>query len=258
MEVVTATSAGHPGRENEDVVAVGASSVMLVDGAGIPGGELTCRHGVAWYARELASVLSAGVEGPARLTDALADAITHVTRLHRATCDVRDPRSPSAAVAVVRLRGDRLEHLVLGDATVVVGRRSPSGPLVVADRREVVIASAAKAALATASTPLERQALLDGLRARRNALGGFWVAKDDPAAAAEALTGSTALDEVSEVAVLSNGASRLVDTLGRTDWPGLLGLLRREGPDALIGLVRTAEEEDALATDDATATLLTP
>ncbi|MEU2229527.1 hypothetical protein [Streptomyces vietnamensis] len=40
--------------------------------------------------------------------------------LHRDTCVVDDPLSPSATVAVARVRGDAFEWLVLGDCTVLV------------------------------------------------------------------------------------------------------------------------------------------
>ncbi|MFD5113455.1 hypothetical protein ACFWNG_14215 [Streptomyces sp. NPDC058391] len=62
------------------------------------------------------------------LSALLAEAIEQVTDNHRDTCDVADPISPSATVAI--------------------------------------------------------------LRANRNRPGGFWVAKDDPRAADEAITGS--------------------------------------------------------------------
>ncbi len=38
--------------------------------------------------------------------------------------------------------------------------------------------------------------MLAALGARRNSVGGFWVAKDDPSAAAEAVTGATPVVEV--------------------------------------------------------------
>jgi hypothetical protein len=48
------------------------------------------------------------------------------------------------------------------------------------------------------------------LRARRNQPGGYWIAKDDPRAADEAVTGSRPLHDLDSVALLSNGASRIV------------------------------------------------
>ena len=66
MRVVTATDAGHAGRSNEDVVATGPGVAALVDGAGIPGAESLCHHGVAWYAGMLADeVVAAACAAPA-------------------------------------------------------------------------------------------------------------------------------------------------------------------------------------------------
>jgi hypothetical protein len=52
-----ATSAGHAGRPNEDFVGAVPGAAVLLDGAGIPGTESICRHGVAWYTHRLGGAL---------------------------------------------------------------------------------------------------------------------------------------------------------------------------------------------------------
>jgi hypothetical protein len=51
---------------------------------------------------------------------------------HRDTCDVADPISPSATVAILRLSDGLIEHLVLGDSVLVLDR-ADGAPLVVPD-----------------------------------------------------------------------------------------------------------------------------
>ena len=99
--------------------------------------------------------------------------------------------------------------------------------------------------------------MLARLRARRNSAGGFWVAKDDPRAAGEAVTGQTPVGEVRAVSLLSNGASRVVDTFGLTDWAGLMGDLASAGPAEVVRRVREAEHQQGLAQDDASICLCT-
>jgi hypothetical protein len=226
----------------------------VVDGAGIPGTESICRHGVAWYARRLGdtllTLLSVGSHrGP--LTMVLADAIERVTDEHRDTCDTASPISPSAMVAVLRVRGGRVEYLVLGDATVVLERKVAE-PLVVTDDREVVVSRGYIPALEAATSGAGRDEVVRALRSRRNAAGGFWVAKDDPRAAGEALTGSLGIAEVTRVALMSNGAARVVHRFGLTDWAGVLAELAALGPAHVIGRVRAAEQHHGVAPDDAT------
>lgn len=60
----------------------------------------------------------------------------------------------------------------------------------------------------------------------------------------EALTGSVPLAGVAGLALLTDGASRLVDTFGLLDWRALLNLLHTQGPQALIARVRDAERAD--------------
>lgn len=131
---VTMTSVA--ARADQDFTGAGPSAAVVVGGAGIPGGEAVCRHGVAWYATQLGGtllgLLSLRPEGT--LAALLAEAIEQVTDAHRPTCDVTDPISPSAAVAMLRVRDGVAEHLLLGDAVVLLDR-TDGAPVVVTDTR---------------------------------------------------------------------------------------------------------------------------
>ena len=251
---MTSVAAGRPGRGNEDFAGAVPAAAVVVDGAGIPGGEAVCRHGVAWYAGRLGGtllgLLSGETErGPAAL---LAEAVERVTDEHRGTCDVSDPVSPSAAVAVLRVSGGRVDHLVLGDCVVVLDRVGAE-PVVVSDPREAEISRAYQSLLAAVPAGGdEYRRLLRELRAHRNRAGGFWVAKDDPRAAGEAVTGSCRVADLAGAALLSNGASRIVDRFRLAGWPQVLAVLAASGPAEVIRRVRQAEERDAVAPDDAT------
>ena len=253
MRVALATDAGHPGRTNEDFAGAVPAGMVLVDGAGgIAGAEEVCQHGVAWYATHLGGALLGTLSQDRGLRDVLAESIERITDEHRDTCDVTHSISPHAAVAMLRFSGGVVEHLVLGDAVAVVGRVG-SEPFVAHDPREVVIAQSFEARLkGIAEGSDEYRSLLLKLRAHRNSPGGFWVAKDDPRVVDEAITGSCPADEVNATALLSNGASRLVDTFGLIDWAGLLHLLDTDGPGEIIRRVREAEARGGVVTDDAT------
>ncbi|MFD0592484.1 hypothetical protein ACFQZ4_07870 [Catellatospora coxensis] len=243
-----------PGRVNEDFTGATPTAAVLLDGAGIPGAEAICGHGVAWYAHRLGGCLLGllPLRPDRSLSAVLAEAIEQVTAEHRDTCDVADPISPSAAVAMLRLSGELVEYLVLGD-TVVVLDTSDETPLVVTDPREVVISRSYQPAYeATAEGSDERRQVLRELRAHRNRPGGFWLAKDDPRAADEAVTGNRPAAELAGAVLLSNGASRLVDRFGDKDWAGLLAVLASGGPAEVVRRVRQAEARDAVAADDAT------
>lgn len=254
MRVAMTSTAARPGRVNEDFAGAVPGAAVLIDGAGIPGAEAVCRHGVAWYAGRLGGsllgLLPAGCDRG--LPALLAEAIGQVTDEHRHTCDVADPISPSAAVAVLRRCGDRVEHLVLGDAVLVLDRRD-GAPLVVSDPREVVVRRPYEAALAaTAEGSDAYRGILRDLRARRNQPGGFWLAKDDPRAADEAVAGSCPVAGLASAVLLSNGASRIVDRFGLAGWPQVLAILAARGPAEVIRRVRRAEAHHAVAADDAT------
>ncbi|WP_019632269.1 protein phosphatase 2C domain-containing protein [Actinomadura atramentaria] len=264
MSALIASEPGTPGRDNEDFAAVSSDVLVVVDGAGAPRGTATgCRHSVAWYARNLGGLLlAAATDDRSGLAEALAVAIDRVNALHADTCDLTRPGSPSATVALARIAGDRLEHLVLSDAVLLLDRVG-APPRVVTDGRlaDVVAKLDELPPLGTDAHTAGLRSRVEQLAAHRNQPGGFWVASTQPGAAAEALTGSTPLDELNAVALLSDGASRLADRFALLDWPGLLGVLRDGGPDALIQRTRRAEADDpdgsrwprGKASDDASA-----
>ncbi|MEU7859186.1 integrase [Nonomuraea sp. NPDC049141] len=254
MRVTMTSAAARSGRANEDFTGAVPTAAVLIDGAGISGTESICRHGVAWYARSLGGSLLSLVsrERDRGLSAVLAEAIEQVTDDHRDTCDVADPISPSATVAMLRLSDGLIEYLVLGDSFLVLDT-AEGAPLVVSDPREVIISRSYEPALeAVANGSEEYRRVLGELRANRNQPGGFWLAKDDPRAADEAITGSCPISELTGAVLLSNGASRIVDRFRLADWPGVMAVLASSGPAEIIRRVRQAEAHHAVAADDAT------
>ncbi|HEU4540972.1 MAG TPA: hypothetical protein VFR23_07570 [Jiangellaceae bacterium] len=254
MKVLMASSSGHVGRPNEDFVGAVPGAVVLLDGAGIPGTDSICRHGVAWYSHTLGVTLLGRLscEPGTDLVAALADSIAQVSGQHRHTCDIADPSSPQSTVAIIRFDADRVDFLVLADVFVVLDW-SEAGPQVVTDSREVDVrgeCSSVLRGLPTGTPEYERTKLsvIDALRARRNQSGGYWIAKDDPQAAMQAVTGSVPVGQLDGAGLLSNGASRIVDPYRLAEWPAVLDLMRTNGPDEILRRVREAETE-ARATD---------
>jgi hypothetical protein len=263
MHVNMATSAGHPGQPNEDFVGAVPGAVVLLDGAGIPGTESICHHGVAWYTHRLGGALLGRLsrDDGQDLAAILATAIDEIAADHRDTCDIAHPSSPQATVVMVRTDQGRLDHLLLSDSYLVLDRVG-GGAQVITDEREVTarrICTAPLDGVRRGTPEYDRvwDSCIEALWARRNHPGGYWIAKDDPHAAEEAVTGSYSVPDLNGIALLSNGASRIVSPYGLTDWPGVLELLVTNGPGDIIRRVRQAEARtsgvpDAPAPDDAT------
>ncbi|MCD4532574.1 protein phosphatase 2C domain-containing protein [Nocardioides sp. cx-169] len=250
MRFVSATSRGH-GRPNEDFVGGVPGAAVLLDGAGVRGSEAICRHGVAWYSHRLGASLLARLarDDETSLVAALADAIDEVAGQHRDTCDIANPSSPQSTVSIVRFRGDRADFLVLGDVYVVLDLIDGL-PQVVTDTREVSVRRECTAALhgvpaGTREHDQRKQSVIDALRARRNQPGGYWIAKDDPRAAMEAVTGWVPIEQLRGAALLSNGASRIVDPYQLCEWPTVLQLIRADGPHEILRRIREAEAAGA-------------
>jgi hypothetical protein len=258
-----ATSAGKAGKPNEDFTGAVPGAAVLLDGAGIPGTESICSHGVAWYTHRLGGALlgSLSRDDGQDLVAILASAIAEIAADHRTTCDITNPSSPQATVVIVRAREGWLDYLLLADCFLVLDQVC-GGPRVITDEREVITRRMCSAplhgvALGTPEYDRIRDSCIEALQAHRNQQGGYWIAKDDPHAAQEAVTGSHPLHDVDSFALLSNGASRIVSPYGVTDWPGVLELLSASGPAEIIRRVRQAEARspegpDVTTADDAT------
>ncbi|GGO62596.1 hypothetical protein GCM10012289_07630 [Nonomuraea cavernae] len=240
-----------PDRENEDFVGATPDAVVVLDGAGHPARLQTgCVHSVAWYTRMLGSSLLGMLAVNDRpLADMLAESIKTVASLHSSSCDLAHPGSPSATVLLLRRTPDSLDWLVLADSVLVLDMHTTAEPMVISDNRLESVADGLRTRLDSLPTgssdhEQERYAFVEALLRHRNRDGGYWVASADPQAAENALTGSVPTDAVRATALLSDGASRLVDLFGLASWRRLLDILENEGPAELINQVRTAEGTD--------------
>ncbi|WP_430593654.1 protein phosphatase 2C domain-containing protein [Isoptericola sp. QY 916] len=266
-----ATEPAKPGRANEDYAGATTDTFVVVDGAGTPAGsESGCVHGVAWYARQLgAAMLHRATTEEGDLRDALATAIADVADLHRDTCDLHHPGTPSATVTAARMHDSRLEYLALADSSLVI--RSDDGVQIITDDRESQIGRWHRQRMdATAAGTREHTRALreyvETMRNHRNQPGGFWVAASEPKAAQESVSGIIDTGAIRDIALLTDGASRLVDRFDLTSWDAALDLIRDHGPNALIRAVREAEATDAggrrwprgKTTDDATVIYAKP
>ncbi|MGW3935930.1 protein phosphatase 2C domain-containing protein [Streptomyces phaeochromogenes] len=246
MRVSIDTRPGGTG-PNEDWVAGTPTLAVVLDGLSTAGLDTGCRHGVPWYVSHLGGALVAALANPSRpLTNALEAALEQVASLHP-ECDLNNPGTPSATVAVLRQRGDQLDHLVLADSPVVFEGRA--GYSTITDLRVDNVLPELRAAVEQfeTHTPEHREALQHLVveqRKARNTAAGYWVAAASPEAAQHAVTGSTPGDEVQAAAVMSDGVSRLVTEYKMATWARVFASLRSGGPAELIDTVRKVEATD--------------
>jgi hypothetical protein len=270
MQALIATEAG--AEANEDWCLAAPGLAIVLDGlSSPPAGQSGCRHGTGWYVRALGGRLAAVLVGDDSISPAaaLAETIGHVADLHRTTCDLSNPGTPSATVALLRLnrQRDQWEYLVLADSVVVLDL--PDGVQVISDHRVEHAAAAEQAAIAdhpigSVEHQLSITRLIAAQRKVRNQPGGYWVAGTNPTAADHALTGTITASDLRRAAVLSDGASRLVDQYERATWTELLDVLDHQGPAELIRRVRELDAADPhgqqwaryKVSDDATAIYL--
>lgn len=201
---------------------------VVLDGAGVPARfRAGCRHEVAWYSHQLAARLLARAQDPAvPLREALAGAISDVRAMHGPGCDLAQG-GPSATVVAVRWDDSTLEHLVLCDSSLLLEQSDGAVHRITDLRIDEVVAAEASS---------------EAIEARRNAPGGFWVARHEPEAAEQALVGSAPLASLRAVHLVSDGVTRAVDLLSLHDDSSLARAAGRD-PAALVEQVRRAERD---------------
>ena len=214
-----------PGRINEDHIIVSAGFAIVLDGVTQPPDlDTGCLHDPVWLVREMGACLvrALAVDPTAALDLVLATAIERVREHHDDRCDLTNPDSPSTTVAMVRERGDQVDYLVLCDSSVVF--EDAAGVTAIHDDR-------------TDTLPAYDRHTVARLR---NQPGGFWVASTDPAAAAEAMTGSVARAGLRRLLLCTDGVSRLTEFFG-LNWTDVFALVEQSGPRAAIDAVREYE-----------------
>ncbi|MFF7529632.1 hypothetical protein ACFZB2_11120 [Streptomyces bobili] len=220
---------------------------VVLDGLSTAGLTTGCRHGVPWYVAHLGSQIVSALSTPDRpLADGLADAIARVAELHPG-CDLNNPGTPSATVAILRENSGSIDHLVLADSPVVFD--GPDGISVITDLRVDEVLPELKVEVEQYETHTDEhrealQKLVSAQRQVRNTPEGYWVAAAAPEAAKHALSGTVPRVDVHAAAVMSDGVSRLVTEYRMATWSEVFDSLRSGGPCELINTVRKVEATD--------------
>lgn len=248
MRVLIATEPGSPDRENEDWATATPDMVVVLDGA-TARLDTGCVHGIAWYANKLGgAIVTEAADHHKSLPDVLATAIRDVAALHP-DCDLNHPGTPSAAVGILRRQNGSLDLLVLADVTIALSRVDGPVTVITDDRVDKIATAEREHALAyAADQPGRDDALKEMKRAQlalRNRRGGYFVAAADPDAAYQAYTETVRASEISEAAILTDGAAIAVTLLGLLNWQDLISFLASSGPSALLRNVKAAELSDS-------------
>ncbi|MEV6908883.1 hypothetical protein [Amycolatopsis sp. NPDC051071] len=227
IEVAERDGVGADGspRPTEDHVAVLGNAVVVLDGATSPHPDLPPG---GWYASLLVDSLSQALSAEPRadLAELLAGSIADVARQE----GLEPGHSPSSTVAIARWTDETVDGLVLADSPIIAFGPSGADPLT--DDRLVSLRDSGQ--LRTGAD----------VRVKRNAPGGFWVAEAEPKAAAEAVRRSWPRPEVDALLLATDGVAIGVDEYDLFDWPEVLAISRKRGPDAVLDAVRTAEKQD--------------
>lgn len=244
---------------NEDACGFRMDGAWVVDGATAleAGPPIEGLPGAAWLSSVADTYLSTVDWDGLDLAEILARLVEHVTARgqraglpHAGTCD--SAGFPTAAISVVRQRGDLLDLCLLGDVPVVLAR-GDGPPAVFVDPQfagvEQGILQAVHMAIDHGDDPAtaygRARAVLLERRRQRNTPQGSWVLGDVQEAARHAYCRTLRLTGGEELLLISDGFARLVDPFALVDGYGaLLDAVRRGAAADLLHQLRGAELAD--------------
>lgn len=183
-----------------------------------------------------------------------------------------DVDEPAASLALVRVRRDQLEFVMLGDCKLLLQRadgivealdRSPVAPFDAKVVEALRVLQAAGETEPARIAPRLRELILANRRLK-NRPDGYGVLADNPACIDFAEIGTRPAADVTHILLASDGFYRLVDTYGRYSPAELLKAAVSDGLAPLYTALRRIEDADPQcreyprlkARDDATALLL--
>lgn len=254
------------GQCNEDAVGGGPGYLYVIDGATGLSDAPPCmdrtRTDAAWFAGETAKWLDAHLSQDLDLADILRRGMDHLrTRFH-------GDAMPTAGLAILRCRGERLELLLLGDCLCSIQKRDGSFLAV----RETALSRLDALALAALTDHARRSGrppaaclpqIRETLRRHRalaNQPGGYWVLDPSGAGIPHALRLTLPLAACASVLLCTDGFGQLMDFTG-CSLPALHCSVAQQGiaPLARELFARQAADPDFTAVprfkrrDDATA-----
>jgi hypothetical protein len=247
MQVSLSTQPGNPFKPNEDWVLATPSMAIVLDGLSTAGIDTGCRHGVPWYVSNLGTQIAAALtHSSVSLGEGLAIAIEVVAGFHP-ECDLVNPGTPSSTVSIVREGESVFEYLILADSPIIFNGKA--GMEMLTDLRVDDVLAEVRAEVDRHETGSDAHTkgvakLVRAQREIRNTPGGYWVAGSNSEAAGEAISGIRDKDLIADLALMSDGASCIVTEYKHSTWVEIFNLLRNEGPNAVVELVRRVEATD--------------
>lgn len=234
---------------NEDAVHTGPSSIVVVDGAsGLSGRSVMgWESDPQWFSHRLAPLVGGKIaDQNASITAAVGASLEELRAEYAAALAAGGltPSAadyPSASLAVVRATARQLEIFSLGDCTTLVDYTDGTVEAIhdgtVSALDAAVIARMVQLAAANGTVREARELVGDQLRANRalmNRGGGYWITDLTAAGLDHATATVRRLEEVRDVAVMTDGFAAAHDVLHLVGGPSsFLEALRTEGAAAL-------------------------
>lgn len=215
------SSAQLPATSGDDRLVVTDNAIIVLDGATAHDPAMPS---AGEYVDRLAAELAGSIEEAMPLAEVLAQSISRTTE----ALGITPGLAPSSTVALVRIGPDAVNALILGDSSVIVGRRGGEVASYTDDRLAQLNLPEAELyrrflSFGWGYSGRHRKILEDlqiAERARRNRPGGYWIAEADPQAAEHALLVRCPRDDLSWIVVATDGVTDLLPPLGLT-WPDI-------------------------------------
>lgn len=245
---------------NEDVGCALPNAAWVLDGStGLNNRRLVAAEDssdAAWYAAEFSSFLTEHISDPTRsLAQIFSDGVRAVwgkfRSLHRDD-EVSPEDVPCTLATAVRVVGEKLEYIVVGDCPLLLRYRDNRVCEILDNTLPRLDAESVKIGIELSEShkiPFSecRELLLPRLKAVRLLAGreeGYVALADRPESPLNALCGDVPVDSITDFCILSDGFSEYYKLFCLCDTEEFIRRAETQTPEALFSEILQAQEND--------------
>jgi hypothetical protein len=241
----------------EDLAGCSASGAWVLDGASgvVRAGITDAPSDGRWYVEHVSEYINENLNDERPLPEVIRSAVRDVREHFESlpggeTAEVIE--RPLAAAAVIRVRDQYVEYCLSADCNLAVLRSSGAvevfygdGPrdIDAAVLEEIQRLKREEGLSHSDARDVVRGMIVDGRR-QLNQPDGYWALSFDERAIDHARASTLNVDTIDALCLFSDGFERLLELFEAIEYRTLFAKALTNGPDALVKMLRRAEQED--------------
>lgn len=245
---------------NEDVVGFTKTCGFIIDGAsGLTKTNVTnFENDVYWYVSQLKEMLNANLDSDKSLKEILKDSIKIIRNRFYSIANnynINTLDFPSAAIAITRLRNNKIEYFILGDCSIVLKYVDGKTHYLKDDRVTKFDNQVIKNIIEENEKNTNQNKIFKGFsektlsmlrdnRLKKNTDSGYWILEFDQKAIDKGLYGNFPTTGLLGAILMSDGFSCAIDNYRLIESKSIFDYVKIYGLEKVYTSIRDIEKDD--------------